>query len=133
MTHLRSVAVAAICFNPHTHAGCDSARNDDSAAIARFNPHTHAGCDDDSSSLRHIFFVSIHTPTQGVTHLMIPLLLDLCFNPHTHAGCDPCQFVQPSTYSVGFNPHTHAGCDVCISCCTYVGLVSIHTPTQGVT
>ena len=32
--------------------------------------------------------VSIHTPTQGVTHPFVPQGKELGFNPHTHAGCD---------------------------------------------
>ena len=33
----------------------------------------------------------------------------------------------------GFNPHTHAGCDRFVNCSSDVDIVSIHTPTQGVT
>ena len=33
-----------------------------------FNPHTHAGCDYDTDRLFEVkLYVSIHTPTQGVT------------------------------------------------------------------
>ena len=55
-----------------------------------------------------------------------------CFNPHTHEGCDwaskqePCQIIC-------FNPHTHEGCDSFLGFCTRILLVSIHTPTKGVT
>ena len=38
---------------------------------------------------KRFLFVSIHTPTQGVTIICISqMLLPLGFNPHTHAGCD---------------------------------------------
>ena len=58
-----------------------------------------------------IEYVSIHTPTQGVTALGYILnAIGLCFNPHTHAGCDP------------------------VNTAAYTRIkVSIHTPTQGVT
>ena len=35
-----------------------------------FNPHTHAGCDTDCSQHPVAVYVSIHTPTQGVTLVM---------------------------------------------------------------
>ena len=56
-------------------------------------------------------YVSIHTPTQGVT------------------SCTLSQFHPQS----GFNPHTHAGCDPVLSSTIISRRVSIHTPTQGVT
>ena len=33
-------------------------------------------------------YVSIHTPTQGVTFPFVIILELERFNPHTHAGCD---------------------------------------------
>ncbi len=32
-----------------------------------FNPHTHAGCDTTNLTQNNEIIVSIHTPTQGVT------------------------------------------------------------------
>ena len=54
------------------------------------------------------------------------------FNPHTHAGCDN----NFPNYAIGiesFNPHTHAGCDKWQTQGNLASVVSIHTPTQGVT
>ena len=34
---------------------------------------------------------------------------------------------------MSFNPHTHAGCDSVFDSVQFDQLVSIHTPTQGVT
>ena len=34
---------------------------------------------------------------------------------------------------MSFNPHTHAGCDAVSPSTSAVNVVSIHTPTQGVT
>ena len=53
-----------------------------------FNPHTHAGCDSNILYIVCSDFVSIHTPTQGVTPPFLKPVLPCCFNPHTHAGCD---------------------------------------------
>ena len=55
-----------------------------------------------------------------------------CFNPHTHAGCDREAAKLLYKYD-GFNPHTHAGCDKKANKGIQPQVVSIHTPTQGVT
>ena len=57
-----------ICFNPHTHAGCDFFEGWNIGGLCCFNPHTHAGCDIGGWSSVININVSIHTPTQGVTH-----------------------------------------------------------------
>ena len=56
-----------VCFNPHTHTGCDSGSESLVGDKRSFNPHTHTGCD-----LLDLFSVKAF---QG-------------FNPHTHTGCD---------------------------------------------
>ena len=143
------------CFNPHTHAGCDKT-NQTSIDINRVSIHTPtqgvtlAGNAIGASSQ----FQSTHP--RRVWHWLLPVvgLINQCFNPHTHAGCDLrlvhrcltlnsfnphthagcdrfCSILKLNRYC--FNPHTHAGCDkfLCEHC--RKGLVSIHTPTQGVT
>ena len=101
-----------LCFNPHTHEGCDA------VLVAfilkrlkRFNPHTHEGCDrrNDRSRCRH-----------------------LRFNPHTHEGCDWALRVDYQLF-ISFNPHTHEGCDIPHRHLYLLTVVSIHTPTKGVT
>ena len=54
------------------------------------------------------------------------------FNPHTHEGCD-CSSMTKQTLIIGFNPHTHEGCDSLPSASLPERVVSIHTPTKGVT
>ena len=76
-----------------------------------FNPHTHEGCD--------LSYPSTDTRT-------------LSFNPHTHEGCDIYELFLKSSLSC-FNPHTHEGCDIDILPYNWGDLVSIHTPTKGVT
>ena len=59
------------------------------ATSACFNPHTHAGCDSFHVPPQLDKHISIHTPTQGVT--VLPGYSSEPFegfNPHTHAGCD---------------------------------------------
>ena len=121
-----------------------------------FNPHTHEGCDVNYSIDKDgNRTVSIHTPTKGVTYVSsINSYLGYMFQS-THP-----RRVWPSMWSWktwwrkfqsthprrvwlddwtegwiyrGFNPHTHEGCD-CLQLLWLVWLlVSIHTPTKGVT
>ena len=76
-----------------------------------FNPHTHEGCDQ---------------PMRDVTIEVEG------FNPHTHEGCDSAKAVN-LRLDFGFNPHTHEGCDLVGVIKLARFLVSIHTPTKGVT
>ena len=56
----------------------------------------------------------------------------LSFNPHTHEGCDYRTF-NVRNCSLSFNPHTHEGCDFAAASEPCFAIVSIHTPTKGVT
>ena len=77
-----------------------------------FNPHSHAGSDIPLIVSSTFFFISIHTPTQGVTPCFWGSFRAFCdFNPHSHAGSDPYRHWQLNKWY----------------------LISIHTPTQGVT
>ena len=101
--------------------------------LQSFNPHTHAGCDGTQSWLAFDFVVSIHTPTQGVTLQMDVSTRHALKFQSTHPRR---VWREASTYSFTFacfNPHTHAGCDRAETAYRGRGLVSIHTPTQGVT
>ena len=100
-----------ICFNPHTHEGCDSLYPAWSDFTRSFNPHTHEGCDDLIASSGIDNKVSIHTPTKGVTCCWSDCSDDLSVSIHT------------PTKGVTFRPFTFA----------YSLWVSIHTPTKGVT
>ena len=55
-----------------------------------------------------------------------------CFNPHTHEGCDRscCHHLAEV---LRFNPHTYEGCDREYLRVMRPLVVSIHTPTKGVT
>ena len=132
VTFLYICNVFRICFNPHTHAGCDNPLPRLTRVHNRFNPHTHAGCDSrsiikiteskvsihtptqgvtmENQMLIQLFSVSIHTPTQGVTGRAARAASQEGFNPHTHAGCDFCNLPSLQLPNC-FNPHTHAGCD----------------------
>ena len=98
-------------FNPHTYMRCDLQVIADASDIDRFNPHTYMRCD----FARHE-----------------AIWKDKRFNPHTYMRCD-----QDGAWYVmtedGFNPHTYMRCDSIDPICLYPIVVSIHTPTWGVT
>ena len=80
-----------------------------------------------------MYYVSIHTPTQGVTTPVV-----LCLSLKQVSIHTPTQGVTNTKKNhtfvpVSFNPHTHAGCDKSPSGDSSYITVSIHTPTQGVT
>ena len=99
------------CFNPHTHAGCDTIKIL-RKWILRVSIHTPTqGVTPSTIEDEYPYGVSIHTPTQGVTLFKMENSESCnCFNPHTHAGCD-CRRDAGFMQQQGFNPHTHAGCD----------------------
>ena len=130
--HRGHTASSAVCFNPHTHAGCDgSERYKEIEALVSIHTPTQGVTLMLLLSVMWYLSVSIHTPTQGVTQAEVWKVWHRSFNPHTHAGCDwkhlqdhhASRFqsthprrVWPSFNPFhddagGFNPHTHAGCD----------------------
>ena len=54
------------------------------------------------------------------------------FNPHSHAGSDEGGF-SGMVEEIDFNPHSHAGSDRPARPRMQSAIISIHTPTQGVT
>ena len=63
-------------------------------------------------TLFRFWYVSIHTPTKGVTsESYLKTLGPWSFNPHTHEGCDSSAVISKFA-SKSFNPHTHEGCDL---------------------
>ena len=120
-----------------------------------FNPHSHKGSDASSCGWCRWIYISIHTPTRGVTLFDVFLCKNLYnFNPHSHKGSDHSCFCQPIPIR-NFNPHSHKGSDACSAAyCAAISnfnphshkgsdgilwsywlchKISIHTPTRGVT
>ena len=80
-----------MCFNPHTHEGCDMLKVLSSPPIKTVSIHTPTkGVTCYKSKLTGTGErVSIHTPTKGVTRAVPQLdYSHVGFNPHTHEGCD---------------------------------------------
>ncbi len=61
-----------VYFNPHSHAGSDTDSSHAAFVCFDFNPHSHAGSDYPNELLTDkANFISIHTPTQGVTKIYL--------------------------------------------------------------
>ena len=129
----QTIKLLKLCFNPHTHEGCDG-KNQLSSNKHQVSIHTPTKGVTQIEYCRHYHdSVSIHTPIQGVTRFIYrffmkwlvsihtpiqgvtlsPLWVSSncwCFNPHTHTGCDTIQ-IAILTKFISFNPHTHTGCD----------------------
>ena len=54
------------------------------------------------------------------------------FNPHSHEGSDQLSPVSLQKHA-DFNPHSHEGSDFILSLHVFITVISIHTPTKGVT
>ena len=134
--------------------------------VTSVNPNAAANCLFQSTHPRRVWHhhassypkqrkVSIHTPTQGVTVIICRVFVVLsfqsthprrvwhsssatdasvqCFNPHTHAGCDFDEILEENR-DVLVSIHTPTqGVTVASSTKINDNKVSIHTPTQGVT
>ena len=121
------------CFNPHTYMRCDTVSLMTEVLIHCFNPHTYMRCDLSNITSKSFPWVSIHTPTWGVTsHVIFALssfsvsihtptwgvtLLHSCswcmhlgFNPHTYMRCDTFSGLS-RMFRLRFNPHTYMRCD----------------------
>ena len=123
--------------------------------FSRVSIHTPTwGVTQQSQWYKYRFPVSIHTPTWGVTPVIYPKKQDhSCFNPHTYMRCDFQMFCKEpsrgfqSTHLhevwlfrmliclmlLCFNPHTYMRCDLQKTIQRLISMVSIHTPTWGVT
>ena len=165
------------CFNPHTHAGCDNVHNVSGASFPVsihtptqgvtflyicnvfricFNPHTHAGCDPkcrtfmkpiikfQSTHPRRVWlwkegyercwlrFQSTH-PRRVWPHRGHTASSAVCFNPHTHAGCDGSERYKEIEALVSIHTPTQGVTLMLLLSVMWYLSVSIHTPTQGVT
>ena len=125
----------AIRFNPHTHEGCDSYGGNIGIANLKFqSTHPRRVWLCVPYTLIFAINVSIHTPTKGVTILLIhPLAVILFQSTHPRRVWQPCQLHRGAACCVFqsthprrvwlskcfktvcnrcFNPHTHEGCDI---------------------
>ena len=58
-------------FNPHSHEGSDATGEEDETNKKDFNPHSHEGSDDKLYLICNPSDISIHTPTKGVTLVVV--------------------------------------------------------------
>ena len=119
-------------FNPHTYMRCDISLliitwfklrfqsthlhevwlswPDRVTLYESFNPHTYMRCDDAKLRLRDAWYVSIHTPTWGVTDERFETnRFEEFQSTHLHEVWQAVEQQQDS--HIGFNPHTYMRCD----------------------
>ena len=95
--------------------------------------YTHAGCDEIGHPVWTLFDVSIHTPTQGVTLIMLSASLPSRFQSTHPRRVWPQKDIEEFDWlSVSIHTPTQGVTFTSESKIEYLR-VSIHTPTQGVT
>ena len=123
--------------------------------LVRFNPHTYMRCDMTSVIMDNFFYVSIHTPTWGVTMSSYYINFQIYVSIHTPTWgvTDYSTYIDPSKWFQSTHLH-EVWLDRVANIFRYWGfqsthlhevwlriidwdlillLVSIHTPTWGVT
>ena len=82
--------------------------------VLSFNPHTYMRCDSVESVSVDPVFVSIHTPTWGVTTGAVVTRCNIEVSIHTPTwGVTSCATRRTLPAIPGFNPHTYMRCDFC--------------------
>ena len=132
-TSRQSEEEANQCFNPHTYMRCDVPQFWNEPMFYCFNPHTYMRCDYFFIRMAIIPYVSIHTPTWGVTFKFYCYGKTSIVSIHT-----PTWGVTYSLrlkFLLGLFQSTHLHEVWLIGGMTqYIEFdVSIHTPTWGVT
>ena len=82
-------------------------------------------------NLRSFVFQSTHLHEVWLLIFLIVFII-ISFNPHTYMRCDRGRSIT-TRWCRSFNPHTYMRCDEIITKIHRLFLVSIHTPTWGVT
>ena len=149
-----SEAPSCVRFNPHTHAGCDGlivivdsikevSIHTPTQGVTKAQFRMTVPLRFQSTHPRRVWpycrdmikhkklFQSTH-PRRVWPYLGLDSVLDDKFQS-THPRRVWPYLGKSSAGSEGFNPHTHAGCDFGSMRYDSDSLVSIHTPTQGVT
>ena len=135
VTHLGGYSLSEVKnFNPHSHKGSDTGEDILKHFAQDFNPHSHKGSDVWQKFKQQWYLISIHTPTRGVTVVLVALsgvyvisihtptrgvtLMTFDelkkrenFNPHSHKGSDGVESAR-NRLLLNFNPHSHKGSDV---------------------
>ena len=98
-----------------------------------FNPHTHEGCDSMCTEQKRLMAVSIHTPTKGVTYVHLEPWCCGVVSIHTPTK-GVTDYIYGGRQLIRVSIHTPTkGVTSCASILHALHSVSIHTPTKGVT
>ena len=120
-------------FNPHTYMRCDQKKGYLIKVDKCFNPHTYMRCDRDYGCFCSKSYVSIHTPTWGVTLGRQQEMIFINVSIHTPTwGVTARGRYDDSLPKVSIHTPTWGVTSfICFS--SFSSSVSIHTPTWGVT
>ena len=122
------------CFNPRTHAGCDTTRYRKHYSIPVSIHAPTQGATRHAAKDKKLFLVSIHAPTQGATLQFCFYIFNVSsFNPRTHAGCDNLFYTLDFRYYLFQSTHPRRVRQNGIVDPWERIKVSIHAPTQGAT
>ncbi len=81
------------CFNPHSRTGSDAVDQSAGYEDTRFNPHSRTGSDKLLRPAIPTVNVSIHTPVQGATDIVIGGLAYMHVSIHTPVQGATCEEV----------------------------------------
>ena len=121
-------------FNPHSHEGSDVWRGAYICFYIYFNPHSHEGsdCIRQRRLRRSVFNFNPHSHEGSDSKDWQRHRQPGNFNPHSHEGSDSIVWSVRSMRR-DFNPHSHEGSDASDLISLVDSVISIHTPTKGVT
>ena len=120
-------------FNPHSHEGSDSWKENGLSGMENFNPHSHEGSDWEVAMITDEFREFQSTlPWREWRKEVGSANADLAFQS-TLPWREWLQIRTIYYFYVHFNPHSHEGSDTSLPK-YYIGqIISIHTPMKGVT
>ena len=84
-------------------------------------------------AIKPSIIISIHTPTRGVTWTWLGESVGVDISIHTPTRGVTEMLAYDLTVDVNFNPHSHKGSDAEPDQWGVIPQISIHTPTRGVT
>ena len=97
-------------FNPRSHVGSDPVLCSQIRFHCSFNPRSHVGSDSPKGEAGLWTNVSIHTPTQGATHIYTDAPRFYMFQSTLPCG-ERRRAFGVNEAEKSFNPHSHVGSD----------------------
>ena len=131
----RHISKTLSYFNPHSHKGSDLSYQAWYSSALHFNPHSHKGSDYLSFNNFPIISEFQSTFPQREWLSTIPIAADITanFNPHSHEGSDFLAMTTSKSYPLFQSTLPRREWLDKITNRILADIISIHTPTKGVT